>query len=440
MGDIIKLERMVRTKNKLTYEFSSTLDLFRQNSFFIEYEAGVISGNDSVDVIPFAAIMAPISWAAGADLVIPTLDKGYVESLSRCKEYFRKWFSKKWSFQSALKTAPVENRFSGNKKAMLFSSGLDSLATYICHKNEKPTLFTIFGADIPLAHTHFIDLCRERFINFAKSHGAEISFVYTDIRDVLDFTKLKKYSKGWYGEVAHGLMMSSLIAPVGSSDFSTLYIASCSHRPDCSYPCGSEIHLVQNIRWGATSIQNDNHELNRAQKIQTFLKGHEEMYGDLRVCWAQFESYNCSKCEKCLRTICELLVSNIDPAKCNFTVTHQTLERLKFKILNRYYLFFKGESTLDFWRSIQDSIDLDNLVDIYGSKAFFTWFKGFKKLQKRQNKLVAKMFSFLVEGKMGVEYAGATAITQWKKVEMAADKSLKSDKPVKGASLKRVEL
>ena len=46
-------------------------------------------------------------------------------------------------------------------------------------------------------------------------------------------------------------------------------------------------------------------------------------------------------------------MNNIDPVLCNFIMTDQTLPELKKKMLKEYYFFCRGESALDFWRTIQ---------------------------------------------------------------------------------------
>ncbi len=395
MNDRIRLTRMICDGNRLVYEFESTLSVFHAKSFFVEYDRPIECGKESLNAVPFAAVMAPIAWASGAELVIPSLDREFAESLERSRLYFMRWFRGKWPFTSQLRTALVDNVFEPDRHAMLFSSGLDSLATFVANRDKNPILFTIFGADIPLAKTGFISLCRERFGSFAASQGAEIRYIRTDVRDVLDTEKLSHWAKNWYGEVAHGLMISSLLAPTASASVKTLLIASCSHREGAAYPCGSEKELVQQIRWGSTGLTNDSHEFSRPEKIREYLKGEPSIRKHLRVCWMQFESFNCGRCEKCLRTICELLVNNVDPAECNFNMDARTLPELKRRMTLGYYSLFRSEGTLDFWRSIQDALDTESLEDLYGSKEFFRWFAGFTRIRKPLNPAIQKSYAAL---------------------------------------------
>jgi hypothetical protein len=118
----------------------------------------------------------------------------------------------------------------------------------------------------------------------------------------------------------------------------------------------------------------------------------------------QHERMNCSRCEKCLRTICELLLNNVDPNAYNFEVDARTLQRLKFRLTERYYLFFRGnEGTINFWRAIQESVDLAKLEDLYGSRAFFEWLAGYDRLRKPQNKLLVSFWLSALDARDGVK-------------------------------------
>jgi hypothetical protein len=413
MSGFISLDRISHQDGQLVYEFESNLPFFRKREFFIRYDRTRPGLNESVNAIPFAAVMAPVAWASGAELRIPLLDREFAQSLDRCRDRFRHWFSNRWSFGGRLKTSIVSNVRQTQGTAMLFSGGLDSMATYVRHRDEKPALFTIFGADIPVAMTRFIDLCKAHLDAFAQKEGATLRYIQTDIRDILDFGRLKRFAPNWYGEVAHGLLMSSLIAPVGYDSYDRLLIASCSHRPGCGYACGSDAQLMREVRLAGMQVASDSDELSRCRKIALYLKDHEDLHRYLRVCWMQFESLNCGRCEKCLRTICELLVNGIDPERCNFKMSARTLLDLKKKMISEYYLFLKGESTLDFWRDIQASIRPEQIADDrYGSREFFGWFAGFKKIQSRQNPALLHLAGMFLD----VRAAGGRALTPVKGV------------------------
>lgn len=401
MGDFIKLERIGRRPNGFVYEFDSSLDFFRRKNFFVAYDEP-FSGAESLQTVPFAGAMAPLCWASGAELILPSLDEAYAASLERCRRHFQKWFGGRWAFSDKLSAPLVANDAHPTRTGLLFSGGLDSLTAFARNRERKPELFTIFGADIPVDRKDFIAACRRRLDTFADEQAVRIHYVTSDAREAFLDERLKVFSKNWYGEVSHVILMSSLLAPISSEYLKRLLVAGCSHRPGTNARCGGDSSLVKNIRWASTEVASDGYEAPRAVKIAD-LKKTPEVLRHLRVCWMQFEAINCGRCEKCLRTICELLVNNVDPAECGFPIDARTLPALRRRIETRYYVLFRGESALDFWRDIQDGIRLDALEDRYGSREFFAWLLSFKKLKKRQNRALVDFFTVLTDLKRVAE-------------------------------------
>lgn len=395
MNAVIKLEKFECMGKKIVYTFDSTLKVFKRKDFFIEYDREIDADDPGMAMIPFLAAMVPICWASGADLELPCAEAAYLESLESVKAYFKKWFPR-WEFNFQMRltdpgspSAPVQDP--PTLCGMLFSGGLDSLTTLIHHKEENPVLFTIFGADIPLKQTHFIQLCKSTIDNLSLAHNLDVRYINTNVREIFDEKKLEAYCDHWYGEVAHGILLSALLAPLSHRFLKTLYIASCSHPESGNYACGSNSQILQNIRWGGMAASVDNRGMSRSEKVAAYLKDREDWCRYLRVCWLQFNALNCGRCEKCLRTICDLLVNNVDPALCNFKINRNTLPALKKKMLTGYYFFLNDEGTLDFWKAIQRSIDLDSIEDMYGSREFFTWMSEFGRLKARQNKVLGAL-------------------------------------------------
>lgn len=390
----IRLNEVICENNKLTFKFDSSLKIFKAEEFFIEYGKNIDIFSESINAIPFAAVMAPISWAFGANLILSSLDHKYISSLESINNVFKKWFPKRWSFRSKLTTVPTENNPSTSRYGMLFSGGLDSLTTYIRNKDKNPALFTIFGIDIPLSESNFIAQCKEKFNEFATTQGLEINYINTNVINVINFKKLQRYSKNWYGEVAHGLMLTSITAPINYGYLKHLLIAS-SHTEDFRNPWGSNIAIDGLIHWGNTAVLHDGYGIIRSKKIANYFQKDEEFYKYLRVCLSQFEQFNCSKCEKCSRTICELLINNIDPTKCNFSISKDTLIRLRNRLRWKYYVYFL-HGTFLYWRLIRNSIDFDKLRDMYGSEDFFRWLANFSKLEQEPNKVILIFFNRLL--------------------------------------------
>ena len=378
----VRLLDTIQTENRITFRFASDLDVFRKDSFYVDYGQRTCSVPESIKNVPFAAVMAPICWATGADLSLGSLDKAYWESLPKCQEYFRAWNPKNWSFEGSIMAAPVENFYYPHGCGLLFSGGLDSLTSYIKHQNDQPELFTVFGGDIPLDQTAYIDLCKERFSKFSAEQDVPLSFIWTDVMECLDARKLRTFASNWYAVICHSLLLTGLVAPIASATVKTLFIAS-SHAVNTSL-WGSTTELDNRICWAGSRVINDNDDLNRLEKIRKYFKGQERFYKYLHVCWDNLGRYNCSRCEKCLRTMLGLLVNNIDPAKCNFIINDRTLPDLRKKIascIGFHRLFRNALGGMAIWEQMK--VGSPDLEDMYGSRAFFEWMKG-EKFQKRQ--------------------------------------------------------
>lgn len=384
MKPFIKLESLSWKAPVLEFSFTTSLNIFRKNSFYIKYDCPISDPNESINAIPFAALMMPICWATGADLILPSLDAVFSESLERCSGYWRKCYPR-WSFAHRLMTRRVKNEVSGGSKSgMLFSGGIDSLCTYLRHREESPELFVVMGADIPESKTDFIRVCKERIFNdLARSQGIKLNYIHTDMKEVIDKKKIRRFSSNWYGAVQFSLMLTSLTAPLSYRRLKKLIIAGCSHGVNYQCPCAGDPEVVQNIRWGGTEVQDDSNEISRFEKVAHFLKGSPELFKYLRVCWVQFDEINCGQCEKCYRTLCELLANNIDPNQANFHFDQGSLLLLKSKLLHSYHLFFRGnEAVLTYWRDIQRNMDLAKIKDIHGSREFFEWFSRFDRIRQ----------------------------------------------------------
>ncbi len=388
MKHYIRLKRVLREGRKLTYQFESSLDVFKKHEFYILYENDFPAAGDSILAIPFAAVMASISWITGADLEMAVLDENYVESLKKAREYFYGWFSKKWSFAGEIKATPVKNRGSATREGVMYSGGLDSLTTYIRHKDNKPILFSFFGADIPLDQVQEVDACKRSFHEFATHEGLEICCIESDLHTIFKPKDLNRLTGNWWGETSFAMVLSAVTAPYSYSVLSKLWIASSHVAGTLHCGEGSDSTLDNHLRWADTQLQNDFDDADRMKKIQ-FFKNYPNYHRYLRVCftWQHLHlkggEINCSRCEKCYRTICELLLNDISPADCNLLVTKDTFADLK-KALERshvYYSFFRGSSVaLVFWKEIHTLSKAGSGMECHGSGDFFKWFAGYNKI------------------------------------------------------------
>jgi hypothetical protein len=392
----IVLHSVEREGIRINYRFRSDVPVFVRDSFFVEYADLPTDVPDSILNVVFAAVVAPVAWATGADLHIPCLDSVYLGSLESCQAYFRKWHPREWSFESRIIARAEDNPRRGEDCGMLFSGGLDALTTYIKHRSRKPELFTVFGVDVPLSEAAFTVRCRGLIQDMAAHDGVTAYFISTDVREVLPDQAMRRYSSGWYGEVAHMMLLTALTAPYVYGRISELLVAGGDAEP-IDEMWGSDPDLDEKISWSGTTVKHDNFGLDREAKVIQYFREAPYLHKYLRVCWVQFGQLNCSCCDKCLGTIVALLIANIDPNTCNFHVDEKTLVGLRNRLANpflRHAFIHGGEAHLRDWRFLLRSIHESDLVDIHGSRAFLTWLKGTPGLFDKQD----PVFRSLVAG------------------------------------------
>ncbi len=377
----IRLASVDKESRRVTYHFESSLDIFKKKRFSLWYDRDLPPGGPGILAVPFAAVMAPLSWMTGADLEIPVLDEAYEASLRTARGYFLKWFSRRWSFAGTLRTKTEKYEGGGRREGMLYSGGLDSLTSYLRHRDKKPLLFSFFGVDIPLDQPVLLAECRKAFSDLARTEGVDLCFIESDVLEMIDLDRIRRFTRRWWGETTHALALSAFTAPVSHHELSTLWIASSHVAGSATYGWGSDYEMDNELRWGATRLQEDFSNADRSEKIR-FFAGYPAYHRFLRVCYNWWSltgtSVNCGRCEKCYRTICLLMVNGLDPAQYGFEMSPGIFQDLKKQLLKKhvYYSFFQG-STISFepWEELQRAARRADAapLDQYGSREFFAW-------------------------------------------------------------------
>jgi hypothetical protein len=170
-----------------------------------------------------------------------------------------------------------------------------------------------------------------------------------------------------------------LVAPLSTERFRNLLSAAsydASHsvieHPDASSP-----ETDEKIAWANLKVKHSG-RISRYEKVKTLKQLIENKRIYLRVCWADAEYLlshdllNCSKCEKCLRTIAALTHYGIDPNDCGFNVDNSTFKLMRFLLTKK---LMTEEHINTWWKPNQRIIPEKLETDLYGSKQFFEWFR-----------------------------------------------------------------
>ena len=400
MKKYINIEDLSVHENRILVRLSCSKNIqkyFMSNSLYVEYDKNIDEVPDSILQIPAVSGIVTLAWLTGADVYVKELDAAYLDSLQRIRTAMKGMYPE-FPFSEIYADEIILNEFNNDGYGLLFSGGLDSVTSYIRHRDKKPSLIHC------LVRENQFKANIEHLINFSTQENVTINVIKTNIYDILHALLISsQFGIDWWPDVAHAIVLTGLRAPLTQkSNIGTLLIAS-SHTREFKYPWGTDPSIANNIRWADVHVVHDGYELSRQQKIRHVLKNYiagpdgDKVLKVLTVEFACESSAACGKCAKCvssdgcikcLRNIVGLSLENIDPNLCGFNVDMETFDfikqgfiegdfiksgiliRTKASILGKADELFFLE---DIQRHIPEIID----HDLYNSKEFFQWFKNF---------------------------------------------------------------
>lgn len=322
---------------RINYDYRATGSAARYfdgcPAFYARYEVDLTDVPESLLMVPVVANLAPIAWFAGIPLDVPVLDARFIRALEDIKSIFLQDYPHLRGPDSVLNVAhSVETKNQPSAKAMLFSGGVDAYTTFFRHRAEGVELVSIHGADIPVDDD-------EQWKTLVKLTAAEpILATYgkrnieANLRDFYTYRVNQLVpSNSWWGSVQHGLALTSLLAPLSAKrGYGTVYIAS-SYTEAIQILWGSTPEIDGRIAWSACSVVHDGYELRRVDKIGLIVSeaANSRQKVNLRVCYSELNAgLNCSRCEKCYRTILGLSLFGADPNDFGLSADSQTYVRI----------------------------------------------------------------------------------------------------------------
>lgn len=371
--------------NRVTVKFSCSGALkkfFRKNVFFVEYDTSIEDVPEAILIIPFLGTVCPIAWVTKADVYVDTIDETYLHALPKVKRTLQRFYPK-MSFSGEIRAKNIikPDIQVHSKSMMLFSGGLDSQVSYLRHKNEKPILASIHGADVPLDNHEAWNTLVESLKDFSEKTSSTLRLIRSNFLSMLNESMLNVcYARyvpvTWYYGVAHGLALVSLCAPIAFKEKSaTFYIASSQTKDDTT-PLGSGPDIDNNVEWTGTKVVHDGYKLTRQDKIKVladYIKttGHK-VY--VRSCWQSDSGDNCSRCQKCSLTMVGLVLEGINPSDCGYIVNDDTFRWIKQNLMKgKWYIkwtpFYK-------WATIQNRAKLKHDLPDSDAEELFVWLRN----------------------------------------------------------------
>ncbi|GEP50374.1 hypothetical protein FNO01nite_10460 [Flavobacterium noncentrifugens] len=311
----------------IVYNYEASRDISKyfskKESFFAAYDKIVSGVPESIVVIPLLANIMPIAWFAGFDVYVDELDATFYQSLIELKAEFSKHFSNIKNEGKLHVNRLVQNTFTQNHSALLFSGGLDSFESLTRNIAADPFLVSIHGADIEISDTKRWD----DFVRFNKEepivNDSKLCYVTSNLRTFYTYEVDLLVEINWWGKIQHGMALIGLIAPLSYLNGITTIMIASSNTGEVSFGWGSTSETDEKVKWANTKVIHDGFHLRRTDKIQNivdFAKKTGE-HVKLRVCYSEFrKGYNCSECAKCQRTMLGIVLSGENPNDYGFNV------------------------------------------------------------------------------------------------------------------------
>jgi hypothetical protein len=336
--------------------------------------------------------VCPVAWACGADVAVESVDPEFLVALHRVREslldlYPEFMIGGDIHYERAPAPAGCEPMRPAEQlgqqeprqdtSALLFSGGVDSLASFVRHREESPLLVSIQGWVLDDGEEW--DRASEHIRQFADRHGCETAFVRSNMLTMLDTALLnatyKPYIGGsWYSAVGHGLGLLGLCAPLCfERGVTTLYIAA-THSASFTEPWGSHPTIDDNVTWSGTAASHDGYDMTRQEKVESIAGFIRDLDPDLQIRTCTDDAGrggNCSACEKCYRTIVGLVIAGIDPTEHGYEVTAETFPDAREGLESGRWILAADEQFM--WEDLQAAAPESSPLAFPGADEFFAW-------------------------------------------------------------------
>lgn len=240
---------------------------------------------------------------------------------------------------------------------------------------KRPTLVNIWGGDLRFTDEDSHRELEQYLDTVTEYLNLEYCFIKTNAREMFCENELeeltighggKALNHGWWATIAHTLSMTSATIPwLLNENISKVYFGSSYQEGKVTYDANN-VELLHAMSSEYYRIECADISLERNDKVTKIVHWKQETKApiELKVCWRRVAGKNCSSCEKCYRTILNILSNHGDPNEFGFEVDANVLLGIK------KYLETHRVGTA-FWKPIQDAFLADK--EYWCTKSEISW-------------------------------------------------------------------
>jgi hypothetical protein len=344
---------------------------------FVSYDVNLSGVPDNILLIPGLATLAPIAWILRAELHTPPVDRVFLESLERIRRSLERLYPTiRWDGRVRPAAVADNNEKCGRGgQAIMFSGGVDSLASYVRHRHERLRLVSVWGADVGLGQSREWAEVAAANSQFARDRSVPVSLVKSNFRTFFNHHALQARFfpafPNWYSAVQQGLGLVALTALLSQvHGLATIRIPS-THTVESVEPWGSHPSIDNEIRWAFTETVHDGYELNRQMKLGLLADyiRTEDRALSLRVCWGR--ARNCCRCPKCCLTMVGLALEGVDPNRHGFEFNAASLAFIRARLTAGRMTSTRLRASL--WNEVQQRVATRRPCKLEGFDDFCTW-------------------------------------------------------------------
>lgn len=384
MDDLI-LEKTIISKNRVTFYFNPRgclKEYFISNTMFVEYDCSVEEVPTSILNIAFVSSVLPLMWLTDTTLWVDELDRTFYDAVQRIKIAYQELYPHVKLGGILVAARPRYNTYTPERESMLlFGGGIDAHVSFLRIKEMHPTLCNIqgwCGGSKEKEMQDAADADKRDISDFAEKQGVPFSFIKSNFAALVKnnvFQKKigKKLGDSWWHGFQHSMSFISIAIPLAyMSKIRNIYIASsfAIGRPGkCASYATTDIEFKFADCGGCV---HDAFELSRQDKVRCLVKFQKAsgLPYPVRVC--SFNDKNCCECEKCFRTVLEIVAEDGDVHNFGFPIEGSLKDYYQNVMYRKLYGFgVKGEKKKHWPDSIRRM--QENYNNLH-EKEFVDWF------------------------------------------------------------------